>query len=223
MPTFVGCFLTVLMLTTFYSRTDARQQSTEKKVSPRMTADGIQAPLIIDGIALDGGKLHTSSGSTQRTEPTEIRWARYTLPGTTISLELPGEPYSPPAPPVSEVPDGLSFCHFGSNGLRMSVFMSYADTQATKDAREYALAALDVLTNNKRISDCKSTFDRSMAGLRVPVKFTCQADGVDAEMSGVVFFAKDRKRVFLVLGFFAKSDAAARASALRAVNSVALR
>jgi hypothetical protein len=105
----------------------------------------------------------------------------------------------------------------------MSIVMSYADTQAAQDAREFAVGALDSLNTSKRLSDCKSTFDRSMPGLSVPVKIRCQADGVSVELSGVVLFENHQKRVFVVLGFFETTDSAARASALRAINSVAMR
>jgi hypothetical protein len=115
MLTFTRCFIAVLLLMTFYSKTDAQQQATPKTVSPKMTADGVQAPLAVDGTPRDDSKLHPSSGSVRRTEPSEIRWARYTLPGTTVSIELPSEPYASPAPPVSEVPEGWSLGHFGTS------------------------------------------------------------------------------------------------------------
>jgi hypothetical protein len=59
-----------------------------------------------------------------------------------------------------------------------------------------------------------------MAGHRVPVRITCQADGGDVELTGIVLFANEHRRVFVVLGFFATDNAQARESALRAVNSI---
>jgi hypothetical protein len=220
MPILVRCIIAVLLLATMYPTADAQERASPRKVSPRMSADGVQAPLTVDGSSPDDSKMRSSSGLSRRSEPAVIRWARYTLPGTTLSLELPSEPYNLPNRPGTELPEGVSVGHFGSTGRRMSIFMTYAHMQAAQDAREYAVAALDTLITHKRVSDCNSTFDRSMASLRVPVRITCQADGVDMELTGIVFFANDHRRVLVVLGFFATDNPQARASALRAVNSV---